>query len=75
LNDTTDEPWLGPKYLPLMVTTVPTVPEVGDRALMAGGFTVRASPLDAPTEVVTTTGPVVAPDGTAHLIVVFDHEV
>ena len=39
------------------------------------GFTVKAFPLDAPTEVVTPTGPVVAPDGTAHLIVVFDHEV
>jgi hypothetical protein len=39
------------------------------------GFTVNVFPLDAPTEVVTTTGPVVAPDGTEHLIVVFDHEV
>jgi hypothetical protein len=42
---------------------------------MAGGLTVKALSLDAPTEVVITTGPVVAPDGTAHLIVVFDHEV
>jgi hypothetical protein len=58
-----------------MVTSVPTVPDGGAIALMAGGFTVKAFPFDAPTEVVTTTGPVVAPDGTAHLIVVFDHEV
>jgi hypothetical protein len=58
-----------------MVTTVPTVPDGGARAMMAGGITLKVFPLDAPTEVVTTTGPVVAPDGTAHLIVVFDHEV
>ena len=32
-------------------------------------------PFDAPTVVVTTTGPLVAPDGTVHLIAVFDHEV
>jgi hypothetical protein len=58
-----------------MVTSFPTVPEVGERAVMAGGLTVKALSLDLPTEVVITTGPVVAPDGTAHLIVVFDHEV
>ena len=58
-----------------MVSTVPTVPDVGDRAVMAGGFTAKVFPFDTLTEVSTITGPVVAPDGTVHSIAVFDHEV
>ena len=36
MNDTTDDPWLGPKYLPIMVTAVGTVPDVGESAMMIG---------------------------------------
>ena len=75
LNETVDESWAGPKYLPLMVTAVPTVPDVGESEVMKGGFTVKLPTLDAPTIVVTTTGPVEAPVGTIHLMVLSDHEV
>ena len=38
MNETVDDPWVEPKYLPIMVTAVPTVPDVGEREVtMAGG--------------------------------------
>ena len=36
MNETLDEPWVEPKYLPFMVTAVPTVPDVGERELIRG---------------------------------------
>ena len=73
LNVTVDEPWLGPKKVPATVTAVPTVPDAGVRREMTGGFTVNVLPAELPTDVMTTTGPVVAPAGTVHLILVLDH--
>jgi hypothetical protein len=36
LKATVPDPWLAPRLLPVMVTAVPTVPEVGDRLVMLG---------------------------------------
>jgi hypothetical protein len=52
-----------PKLVPVIVTAVPTGPEVGDRLVMPG-VTVKATPLLATPLSVTTTFPVVAPVGT-----------
>jgi len=55
--------------VPVIVTDVPTVPEVGDRVVMLGvGVTVNETPLLATPLTVTTTFPVVAPVGTGALI-------
>ena len=55
--------------MPVIVTDVPTVPEVGDRVVMLGvGVTVNETPLLATPLTVTTTFPVVAPVGTGALI-------
>ena len=60
------------KWLPVIVTTVPTAPLVGlkDEIVGAGGVvTVKLVELDAvPPPVVTAIGPVVAPFGTVALI-------
>src|ERR1017187_8392598 len=65
LNVTVLLPWLAPKFVPLMVTALPTGPEVGDRLLMPGAtVTVNGEPLLANPPTVTTTLPVVAPPGT-----------
>jgi hypothetical protein len=54
-----------PKFRPVIVTAVPTAPEVGDKLVMLGaGDTVKLTPLLATPPAVTTTFPVVAPDGT-----------
>src|SRR5437879_5790348 len=55
-----------PKLAPVMVTAVPTGPEVGFRLVMAGAeeVTVKFTPLLATPPTVTTTLPVVAPLGT-----------
>src|SRR5438445_539754 len=55
-----------PKFVPVMVTAVPTGPEVGFRLVMAGAeeVTVKVTPLLAIPPTVTTTFPVVAPLGT-----------
>ena len=56
-----------PKLEPSMVTLASTSPESGSSREMtgAGRVTVKETPaLDFPPAVVTTTGPVVAPDGT-----------
>ena len=39
-------PWVAPKFAPVMVTEVPTPPEVGDRLVMLGAA-VEAPPLNA----------------------------
>ena len=58
-----------PKPVPVMVTNWPTTPDVGDRLPMVGGpRTVNAAPLDAMLLTVTTTLPVVAPEGTTAVI-------
>ena len=69
LNFTVLEPWDAPKFVPLMVTAVPTVPEVGDSPETVGvGSTVKLTPLLALPLTVTTTFPVVAEAGTGTLI-------
>jgi hypothetical protein len=64
LKVTVPEPWVKPKFEPVIVTEAPIAPDAGVRALMLGvGRTVKATPLLAvPT--VTKTLPVVAPVGT-----------
>jgi hypothetical protein len=68
LNVTVDDPWEDPKLLPAIVTeVVVTGPAFGDRLVITGNegvVTVKLTPFEAPTEVVTTTFPVVAPVGT-----------
>jgi hypothetical protein len=65
LNVTVLDPWLAPKFVPVIVTEVAIGPEVGLRVLMAGvGRTVKFTPLLAIPLTVTTTLPVVAPVGT-----------
>ena len=57
-----------PKLVPVMVTAVPTGPEVVDRLVIVGAgaepVTVKVTPLLATPPTVTTTFPVVAPAGT-----------
>ena len=69
LNFTVLEPWVAPKLVPVIVTTAPTPPEVGERLLIVGvSTTVNATPLLALPLTVTTTFPVVAPAGTGTVI-------
>jgi len=69
LNVTVLVPCEVPKLEPLIVTAVPTAPEVGERLLMLGA-TVNVTPLLATPPTVTTTGPVVAPMGTGATMLV-----
>src|SRR6266571_3042007 len=65
LNVTVLDPCNAPKFVPVMVTEVPTAPEVGLRLAMLGAVvTVKATPLLPTPPTVTTTLPVVAPVGT-----------
>lgn len=65
LKVTVLEPCVAPKLEPPIVTDVPTVPDAGLKLVMPGGTsTVNATPLLATPPTVTTTLPVVAPDGT-----------
>jgi len=59
-------PCVDPKFVPAIVTEVPTGPEVGFRLVMLGAelVTVKLTPLLATPDTVTTTFPVVAPLGT-----------
>src|SRR6201981_1069586 len=58
-------PCVDPKFVPVIVTAVPTGPEVGDRLVILGvDDTVKLTPLLATPPTVTTTFPVVAPVGT-----------
>jgi len=66
LNRTVLVPCVAPKFAPLIVTAVPTLPDVGDRLVMFGAdpATVNGTPLLATPPTVTVTEPVVAPFGT-----------
>jgi hypothetical protein len=58
-----------PKFVPVMVTDVPTGPDAGDRLVMLGvGINVKLTPLLARPLIVTTTLPVLAPAGTGTTI-------
>jgi hypothetical protein len=71
LNVTVLVPWTVPKAVPLMVTTLPTPPEVGERVVITGGgVTVNVCVLLPVPPIVTSTGPVVAPVGTGTTMVV-----
>jgi hypothetical protein len=63
-------PWVAPKFAPVIVTEVPTNPEVGFKLVILGGgsVTVKFTPLLATPPTVTTTFPVVAPAGTGTTI-------
>src|SRR5204863_3939 len=64
LNATVLDPCVAPKFVPVIVTDVPTAPELGTRDVIDGGtVTVKVTPLLG-AFVVTTTLPVVAPAGT-----------
>src|SRR5258708_16797134 len=72
LNLTVLVPCVAPKFAPLIVTELPTNPEVGFTLVMlgAGTVTVKLTPLLATPPTVTTTFPVVAPAGTGAVILV-----
>jgi len=76
LNATLLDPFVEPKFAPAIVTTVPTAPPVGDRPVMLGAgvalLTVNDWLLLATPPTVTTTLPVVAPDGTGATMLVVD---
>lgn len=69
LNFTVPVPCVEPKFVPVSVTEAPTAPEVGDRLVSVGvAKTVNDLPLLDDPLTVTTTLPVVAPDGTTATI-------
>ena len=76
LNVTALVPCVTPKFPPVIVTGVPAGPEAGLRELMLGGggtVTVKVTALllsMATPPMVTTTGPVVAPEGTTRVMLV-----
>ena len=74
LNLTILVPRVAPKLVPVIVTTVPTAPLVGERLVMVGGgaSTVNAAPALGTPPTVTTTLPVVAPAGTGTAMLVAD---
>src|SRR5204863_246011 len=71
LNATVLVPCVAPKFVPAIVTAVPTGPDVGLSVLIDGGtVTVNGTLLLARPPTVTTTFPVVAPLGTATAMLV-----
>jgi hypothetical protein len=62
-NETVLVPCVAPKLVPVMVTDVPTGPDVGERLVMLGETVKGTPPLGTP-PTVTTRLPVVAPLGT-----------
>ncbi len=69
-------PCVAKKLDPLIVMEVPTEPEVCERLPMEGGGSrVKFWPLLATLATVTTSGPVVAPDGTGTVMLVGLHPV
>src|SRR5439155_9424719 len=69
-------PLVAPKFVPVTVTDVPTVPLLGARLVTVGvGSTVNGLPLLAMPPTVTTTLPVVAPAGTGTTMLVAAHVV
>ena len=63
-------PCVAPKFVPAMVTDVPTAPDVRWLVMLGVANTVKATPLLATPETVTTTFPVVAPEGTGTTMLV-----
>ena len=62
-------PTVGPKLLPVIVIIPPIGPKVGlILVMLGGGVTVKETPLLARAPTVTTTLPLVAPEGTATLM-------
>jgi hypothetical protein len=72
LKRTVLAPCVAPKFVPVIVTEVPTGPLVGDRLVTLGTVTVKLSPLLARPPTVTTMLPVVAPEGTGTTMLVAD---
>ena len=71
LNVTVLVPCVAPKFVPVIVTDVPTAPDVGLRLVIVGvASTVKLDPLLATPPTVTTTFPVVAPAGTGTTMLV-----
>ena len=72
LNFTVLVPCVAPKFVPVIVTGVPTGPDVTLKLVMlgAGTVTVNVTPLLATPPTVTTTLPVVAPLGTGTTMLV-----
>src|SRR5271165_4465439 len=72
LNLTVLAPCVAPKFAPVIVTEVPSPPDVGFKLVMlgAGTVTVKLVPLLATPPTVTTTFPVVAPAGTGATMLV-----
>jgi len=73
LNVTALAPCVAPKFVPAIVTAVPTGPDGGVSVAMLGGggkVTAKLTPVLAAPLTVTTTFPVVAPLGTGALILV-----
>jgi len=76
LNFTVLLPCDDPKFVPVIVTESPIIPEVGERLVIVGvGNTVKLTPLLSTPLACTTTFPVVAPEGTGALMVVEFQEV
>jgi hypothetical protein len=77
LNLTMLEPWVAPKFVPLIVTEVPTGPLAGVKLVTVGDgtVTVNTAPLLAKPPTVTTTLPVVVPTGAGTTMLVTDHVV
>jgi hypothetical protein len=74
LNVTVLVPCVAPRFVPVIVTTVPTDPLVGESDVKLGAAVVivNGTPLLARPPTVTTTLPVVAPDGTGTTMLVAD---
>lgn len=69
LNEIVFVPWLLPKFVPEIVTEVPTTPDGGLKLVMLGpAINVKVKPLLAIPPTFTTTFPVVAPVGTVTTI-------
>src|SRR5207253_56125 len=76
LNVTVLEPCVDPKFVPVIVTGVPTAPEVTDKLVILGvRRTVKFTPLLATPLALTITFPVVAPLGTVTPILDAPHDV
>ena len=67
-------PCVAPKVVPLIVTEVPTGPDVGERVFIFG-VTVKVTPLLGTPLTATTTGPVVAAEGTGATMLPALHDV
>jgi hypothetical protein len=64
-------PCVAPKFVPVIVTEVPTIPEVTDRLVMMGAeTTVKLTPLLATPLALTSKFPVIAPLGTGTAMLV-----